>query len=187
MLKFLGCQPQRATMVRCSPGLGNDKTQASVNPNVGYDPASVFKLYFTYTLFQNYNLDSLSKNTVPVAGRGSISMKNCLDLMIKNSDNPCGEAMGNRIGWGRTTKALKNIGIVNTDLNNPKGLTTTAADINLYLQKLNNGELMAPENQQYLIGLMQQQNTGREYRQAAMAALWQIKPATWDLFATTQE
>jgi hypothetical protein len=138
-------------------GLGNDKTQASVNPNVGYDPASVFKLYFTYTLFQNYNLDSLSKSTVPVIGRGSLSMKDCLDLMIKNSDNPCGEAMGNRLGWGKTTKALKNIGIVNTDLNNPQGLSTTAADINLYLQKLNKGELMAPENQQYLIGLMQQQ------------------------------
>jgi beta-lactamase class D len=146
-------------------GLGNDKTQATLNPDTKYDPASVFKLYFTYTLFQSYNLDSLSKNTVPVAGRGSISMRNCLDLMIKNSDNPCGEAIGNRIGWGRTTKALKNIGIVNTDLNNPKGLTTTAADINLYLQKLNNGELMAPENQQYLIGLMQQQ----KYRQGIPA------------------
>jgi beta-lactamase class A len=146
-------------------GLGSDKTQASLNPNAKYDPASVFKLYFTYTLFKNFNLDTLSKNTVTVTGRGKVSMKDCLDLMIKNSDNPCGEAMGDRLGWGKTTKALKNLGIVNTDLNNPQGLSTTAADINLYLQKLNNGELMAPENQQYLIGLMQQQ----KYRQGIPA------------------
>jgi hypothetical protein len=146
-------------------GIGNDKTQAALNPNSKYDPASVFKLYFTYTLFQNYSLDALSKNTVAVTGRGNISMRDCLDQMIKNSDNPCGEAMGNRIGWGKTTRALKNIGISNTDLNNPKGLTTTSADVNLFLQKFNAGELMPPENQQYVLNLMQQQ----KYRQGIPA------------------
>jgi beta-lactamase class A len=146
-------------------GLGDDKTQAAINPNIKYDPASVFKLYFTYTLFQNYSIDSLSKNFVTVQGRGSVSMKDCLDLMIKNSDNPCGEAMGNRLGWGKTTKALQKIGILNTDLNNLSGLTTTATDINLFLQKLNAGQLMSADDQQYLINLMQQQ----KYRQGIPA------------------
>jgi hypothetical protein len=138
-------------------GLGGDNRQAALNPNNKYDPASVFKLYFTYTLFQNYSLDSLSKNFVNVDGRGTVSMKDCLDQMIKNSDNPCGVAMGNRLGWGKTTKALKGLGILNTDLNNPSGLTTTAADINTFLQKLNAGALMPPDAQKYLMNLMQQQ------------------------------
>jgi hypothetical protein len=138
-------------------GLGSDKTQASINGAVKYDPASVFKLYFTYTLFQRNSLDSLANNFVNVDGRGSVNMKGCLDLMIKNSDNPCGVAMGNRLGWGKTTKALKNLGILNTDLNNPSGLTTTAADVNTFLQKLSVGQLMPQEDQQYLLNLMQQQ------------------------------
>jgi hypothetical protein len=138
-------------------GLGGDKTQAAINPVAKYDPASVFKLYFTYTLFQSYSLDSLSSNSVTVDGRGTQSMKDCLDLMIKNSDNPCGVAMGNKLGWGKTTKALKSLGILNTDLNNPNGLSTTAADVNIFLQKLNAGQVMPPEDQQYLLNLMQVQ------------------------------
>ena len=138
-------------------GLGTSQTKASLNPTIEYDPASVFKLYFTYTLFQNYTLDSLSKNFLTIEGRGSVSMKDCLDQMIKSSDNPCGAAMGNRLGWGKTNTALKKLGFSGTDLNNPNGLTTTAADANLFLQKLNGGEVMSPENQQYVISLMQQQ------------------------------
>jgi beta-lactamase class A len=138
-------------------GLEEDKTQASINADAKYDPASVFKLYFTYTLFQNYSLSSLSNNFVNVDGRGSVSMKDCLDLMIKNSDNPCGVAMGNKIGWGKTTKALKAIGILNTDLNSMSGLSTTAGDMNLFLQQLASGKLIQPDAQQYLLSIMQVQ------------------------------
>jgi hypothetical protein len=138
-------------------GLAEDKTQASINLGTKYDPASVFKLYFTYTLFQNYSLATLPNNFVKVDGRGTVSMKDCLDLMIKNSDNPCGVAMGNKLGWGKTTKALKGIGILNTDLNSVNGLSTTAGDVNLFLQKLASGKLIQPDAQQYLLSIMQVQ------------------------------
>jgi hypothetical protein len=137
-------------------GIGTDQTKAALNPNNSYNTASVYKLFMMYPLFKSYSLDSLATASVNVEGRGSTSLKNCVELAIKNSDNPCGEAMGYKLGWGRATTLLKQLGMTGTNLNS-SNLTTTAADANLYLQRLYAGQLMSPDEQQYLLGLMQQQ------------------------------
>jgi hypothetical protein len=138
-------------------GLENDKTLANLNQNTQYDPASVFKLYFTYPLLQQYSMNYLSKHYVSVSGRGQQSMKECLELMIENSDNPCGIAIGDRMGWGKTTKLINDMGMPSTNLNKPNGMSTSAADINFFLQKLSSKELLPADSRQYLMELMQKQ------------------------------
>jgi beta-lactamase class A len=138
-------------------GLDGDKTLANLNQNTTYDPASVFKLYFTYPLLQQYSIGYLSKHYVTVSGRGSVTMQNCLEQMIEISDNPCGVAIGNRMGWGKTTKLINDLGMTNTNLNNLNGMTTSAADINFYLQKLGSKTLLPADARQYLLSLMQKQ------------------------------
>jgi|GEM_PF-2453732 len=138
-------------------GLGSDKTAAAINQTASFNTASVYKLFFTYSIFKNYSLESLPQVNLSVDGRGTQTLKDCLELAIKNSDNPCGEAIGYKLGWGKTNTALKGLGLNSTNLNDPNGITTTAADANTYLQKLASGQLMNAADQQYLIGLMQQQ------------------------------
>jgi hypothetical protein len=138
-------------------GLGTDSSSASVLGNSSFNTASMYKLFMMYPLFQSYSLSSLSSSYVNVDGRGSVSLKSCVELMIKNSDNPCGEAVGKRLGWARATTMLKKLGLKSTNLNIPNGTVTSAADTALFLQKLYNGQLMNSEDQQYLLSLMQQQ------------------------------
>jgi hypothetical protein len=138
-------------------GLRADPSNASILANSPFNTASVYKLFLMYPLFQSYSLDSLSNNFVTVDGRGSVSLKNCVELMIKNSDNPCGEAVGKRLGWAKANKMLKNLGLKSTNLNNPNGISTTAGDTALFLEKLYAGQVLTAENQQYVLGLMQQQ------------------------------
>jgi hypothetical protein len=138
-------------------GLSDPNLSAKLSADRKYDPASIYKLYLTYQLFQKYNLDSLDGASLQVDGRGSQSFKTCLDQIIKVSDNPCGEAMGYSLGWGKAETSLKQLGMNNTDINNSKGITTTAGDAALFLQKLYAGQLFDSATQQYLIGLMRSQ------------------------------
>jgi beta-lactamase class A len=137
-------------------GLGVDTTSASINQNASFGMASIYKLFMMYPLFKNYSLESLAAANITVSGRGAISLKSCVELMIKNSDNPCGEAVGYRLGWSKATTLLKQLGLKNTNLNT-QALSTTAADATLFLQKFNDGQLMGPAEQEYITTLMQQQ------------------------------
>jgi hypothetical protein len=138
-------------------GLGDDKTNASLNPSTVFGTASVYKLYFMYPLFQSYTLDSIGTTTLSIDGRPPTSMQACVELALKVSDNPCGEAIGYKVGWGKATTALRKIGMASTNLNSNSGPTSTAADTNLFLQQFYNGQLTTPEQRQYVMGLMQQQ------------------------------
>lgn len=138
-------------------GLGPDQTKATLNPDTSYNTASIYKLFMMYPLFKTYDLSSLSSASVTVSGKGNMNLKTCVQLAIVNSDNPCGEAIGNKVGWGRATTLLRNLGMAQTNLNSADGITTTAADSALFLQKLYSGQLMAADEQQYLMELMEKQ------------------------------
>jgi len=139
-------------------GLGGDKRLASVNKNFVLPTASVFKLLLTPKLFANYSLDSLADKTVAVDGREDTSLKNCVELMIRVSDNPCGVAVGNLLGWSRSNTVIRSLGLTHTNLNNPSGPTSSAGDLTLFLTKLQSGQLFDAGTTNYLLDLMQHQD-----------------------------
>jgi hypothetical protein len=139
-------------------GLGADSRQAALAAGNKYETASTFKLYLLYTLFQSHTLASLDSINIDVEGRDHQTVKQCVDLMIRVSDNPCGEAVGNFIGWNKANTNLKKIGLTGTNINDPAGNpTTTAGDMELYLSQLSAGKLLPDDAQSYVLGLMQQQ------------------------------
>jgi beta-lactamase class A len=138
-------------------GLDGDKRHASVNKDTIFSTASVFKLLLMPKLFANYSLDSLDTKTVTVDGRGDTSLKTCVELMLKVSDNPCGEAVGNLLGWSRSNLIVHQLGLGHTNLNNPSGPTSSAGDLTLFLTKLQGGQLFDAITTSYLLGLMQHQ------------------------------
>ena len=137
-------------------GLKGNASVASLNQNSSFNSASIYKLFLTYPLFKYYSLDSLSGNFVSVEGKQR-SLKDCADSMLKVSDNPCGIAIGNKLGLARSNKLLKQLGLASTNINNAKGPVTTASDTSLFLQKLYGGQLMDARSRDYVLNLLRQQ------------------------------
>jgi beta-lactamase class A len=138
-------------------GLGSDERQASINGDISFTSASIYKLLLMYRLFSLYNVDSMANVRVNVEGRGSSDLKTCVELMIKVSDNSCGIAVGNLLGWTRATSDLHKLGLSNTNLSGRSGPTTTASDTAQFLAKIQAGELFSDSDRQYLMDLMQLQ------------------------------
>ncbi len=137
-------------------GMDGDNRSASVRAKSWYNPASLYKLLLTYNFFQRYGLDDLDSHNLYLNGNKR-TYRSCFEAMIKISDNPCGEAFGNQLGWGRLDASLRTVGLKETQLNRKDTIFTNASDVSLYLEKLYNGTLLSKEKRDYLIGLMQQQ------------------------------
>lgn len=128
-----------------------------VNQNQVYRSASVYKLLLMYQLFNLYQPADLGAINVNVEGRGRVSLESCVNLMISQSDNPCGVAVGNLLGWSKSTAALRTLGLTHTNLNDAAGPASTASDLNEYLVKLDKGELFNQADKSYILNLMSKQ------------------------------
>lgn len=132
--------------------LGGNNRYAKLNPDTAYDPASIYKLQLMYPLLKKHQPEAMQGvNLAP----GSLS--DCVSKMLRHSDNPCGEAVGGYLGWGRSNNALKELGIKNTDLNNPAGMTTTANDTAIFLKELYSGSRFSQAEKDYVLGMMRSQ------------------------------
>jgi len=138
-------------------GLGADARFANLNAEQTYRSASLYKLFLTYPLFQLHSLESLSNFSVSPEGRSATSLKNCVDTMLRRSDNPCGIAIGDYIGWSRADNLLQQAGFVHTQLNNANGPQSTAADTADILKNLDSGGLYGDDQRQFILEILKNQ------------------------------
>jgi len=121
------------------------------NQNESFFAASLYKLYVAYEGYKEVDAGERSLDDVL---RGSQSLGECLDLMIRNSDSPCGEVLWNDIGKQEIDQRIAAYGIVNTDMVN---ITTTASDGARMLQLIAGGVGLSAESQQaYLDSMLEQ-------------------------------
>lgn len=133
-------------------GVGEEKRFAKLNPDEVFRSASLYKLLLMYPLLQKHPVEKFgSINTA--AGK----LSDCATLMLKTSDNPCGEAVGVYVGWPNADVKLKEIGLKNTKLNSSTGPTTTANDINTYLKELHSGPKFSQEGRDFIISTLRNQ------------------------------
>jgi hypothetical protein len=128
-----------------------------VNQGQIFKTASLYKLLLVDRLFTLYKPADLAAVQLDVAGRGKTPLDKCVNLMLRVSDNPCGVAVGNLLGWSRTNQSLRQIGLSQTKINDSAGPSSTAADVNTYLVKLAQGSLLSSDAQSYVLSLMQTQ------------------------------
>jgi beta-lactamase class A len=141
--------------------LASDVT-ASVNGEQHYHPASTYKMYVGWAIIQQVTAGKLSWNDAAVNGK---NVGSCLDTMIINSDNDCGEWLAEKIGWKNLNTMLKGIGLSCTNL-----LTawySCANDETLFLYKLQTGQLLDTSQMNVLLNPMKQQ----VYRQGIPAGV----------------
>jgi beta-lactamase class A len=133
--------------------LGGQGRSANYNATSNFTLASVYKLYVSYSVQRRISAGSLSPSAVTTTGK---TIDACLDAMIINSDNPCGEALGDLVGWGTITNEARAAGFSGTNLNTTS-IYSTPADTALFLQKLNDGNLLDSTQTATLLNRMKRQ------------------------------
>ncbi len=114
--------------------------QAQLNADKRFRSASMYKLFLLQPLFSRYSLEQQQTTGVSLGGT-TRSMAACVDLMLRVSDNPCGEAVAGKLGWTKVTKELKAAGYINTDFSRGDTPMTSAGDTALFLERMNGGML----------------------------------------------
>ncbi len=102
---------------------------ASYRADQSYRIASLYKLFL---------LQPLASKVPSSNWDGKINektYKECVDAMLRLSDNPCAEAIGSRLGWSYVDKHLRSLGYGNTHLS-VGDATGTAGDTTKLLQNL---------------------------------------------------
>lgn len=110
---------------------------AHLNENSLYEAASLYKLFLTLPLKDKLPLEKWQQTRMQVGDKNR-TVAECVDMMIRLSDNPCGEAIGSYVGWSKATNAIKAAGFTRTDLTlgSDDQFQTAASDVASYLQQL---------------------------------------------------
>jgi beta-lactamase class A len=137
-------------------GLDSHTPSANINADLVYQSASIYKLMLMYSLLQKTDFASLSKTNLQVQGR-AISLQDCASAMLKVSDNYCGDAIGNLVGWAKASDSIKKLGLDSTNLNSSTGATTTAADAAIFLKALNSGPAFTSDARDFILNTLKQQ------------------------------
>lgn len=129
----------------------NGTVLASVNGDEQYFTASLYKLFVAYEGYKALDAGDLSADD---AFQGSRTVAECLDLMIRESDSPCGERMWTELGKQTIDSAITAYGITSTDM---VGLQTTAKDTATMLARIARGEGLTDGSQATYLDSMKTQ------------------------------
>jgi beta-lactamase class A len=135
--------------------LSGAEFQAQVNADKRFRSASIYKLFLLQSLFSRYSLAQQQSISVSM-GKSTRSIAACVDLMLRVSDNPCGEAVGGKLGWTKVTRELKANGYANTDFSKGDAPVTSANDTAMFLERLNGSLLDEQSKATVMKSLLQQ-------------------------------
>lgn len=139
---------------------------ASYHDTDSFITASTYKTFVAFMVMYDIEHGKYDFRTNTATGK---NVRDCMSVMIINSDDDCGKSLGFMVGWTQIDDLIKTMGIKNTDLNNYVGKDTnpvgdkhsTAKDETTFLKLLYDGKLLSPLHTELLLSLMKQQ-THRE-------------------------
>lgn len=141
-------------------GLANTSVEASYSADTSFEAASIFKLYLIYALSQKIPQDQWAATKV----EGERNLNDCVKAMLERSDNACGVAVGDKLGWSRSQVVSKAAGYTSTNLNG-QPITTTPNNTLSFLADLYAGKTFQPQLREEILGHMR----NSIYRQGIVA------------------
>lgn len=130
----------------------NKRWIAQVNPDQQIFSASLYKLYVVYGLSKTLPFDQWSSKQV--AGH---SVKDCVDLMLRMSDNTCALAVGDMVGWNKVDKEANKYGFTRTDMAKTGGSVTTATETTTFMSDLYQGKLLGADATTFVLNSLKNQ------------------------------
>jgi beta-lactamase class A len=137
------------------------------NADQVYTSASLYKLFVAESVYRAIDNGKISYST-PVSGTGR-NVQDCLNYMIKISDNTCGVGLGSLTGWDRQNDRLHAAGFSHTLLRANDSEQTSAGDVALLLKRLYEGTLLSPNSSQAFIDLLKGQQINNRLPQGLPA------------------
>lgn len=130
---------------------------ARINENSLYEAGSLHELFLMLPLKDKLPLEKWQQTRIQADGKNR-TVTECVDMMLRLSDSPCGEAVGNYVGWAKATHALKSAGFTRTDLalSADGQFQTAASDVANYLQQLD-GQLLPEKMREKVLTSMSKQ------------------------------
>ncbi len=127
---------------------------ATIDPKRQVTSASLYKLYVAERIYRLIDTGQLRYTDAAGYGTGR-TIEGCLRVMINVSDNACGRALGERLGWGKQNTALARTGYSQTSLTTLQ--QTSAADTALLFERLWLGRLASAGLNQDFLNLLKDQ------------------------------
>lgn len=144
---------------------------AEVNPHKLFGAASLFKLWVMYGVYKQAELGlvgmdeellvtpyyaSFDLGTLPVAICDTLTVGEALTAMITYSDNTSAILLQDRVGPGNIHRDLQALGLTDSAFRY-ENVTTTAADMALFLEMVALGAAVSSEASQKMLDLMRAQ------------------------------
>lgn len=142
--------------------LGGQKRSAAFGQDRLFTTASTYKLFVAFSVLKYVDSGTYKWSDKIVDTR---DLNTCFDDMIVKSDNPCAEALLEKVGRKKLDEDLRSIGLTRSTFR-AKSNQTTAAELAQFLAKLENNELpIKSPSRDRLLGAMKRQ----VYRQGVPA------------------
>lgn len=131
--------------------LGGRHRRAAFQDDKVFQTASTYKLFVAYGALKRVEAGTWHWGDQISGGR---NLEKCLDDMIVKSDNACGEALLQKIGFRPLTDEMKAIGLSGNTTFLKDVPQTTAGDLSVFLGALQSGQLLNPDSTNRLLGMM---------------------------------
>jgi beta-lactamase class A len=148
---FVSSNPDKFGIVVKNLKTGETATYASDRQ---IESASLYKLFVAQRIYQRIDLGQLGYGS-PAGGGMDSNVEQCLAVMINISDNDCGRALGDILGWGSQNQALALEGYKETDMATPQ--QTSAGDVARLFERLYRGTLVSPDSASRFLSLLKDQ------------------------------
>lgn len=129
--------------------MDNTSVSAESNGQQKFSLASLYKLFLLQPLAANVPAETWM--TTRISTR---SYADCVNVMLRLSDNPCAEAIGAKIGWAKAEKNLRTSGYLQTTFRDKGFASGTAADTSQMLQNLYSGQEFNDSARKFILDAM---------------------------------
>lgn len=123
---------------------------ANINPHRLFPSVGVYRSYIASLIYGRITAGNISHNTPTQAGQ---TVGVCLELMMRDGEESCTNALGQIVGWGASDSLLKAQGFDNTTLTMGASLTT-ADDLSNWMVRLLGSNITTSWQADELVGIM---------------------------------
>lgn len=146
--------------------LSGERRSAGVNEGQKFTTASTYKVYVAYSVLRRIESGEFKWNN-PVGSTGR-NLDKCFYDMIAQSDNPCAEALVDRIGYTPLHNDVQNLGLGGTSFIDKESFKTAAGDLSRFMAMLETGQLpISDKNQERFLEALRR----NVYRQGVPAGV----------------
>jgi len=135
----------------------NEGGVVNINSDQIYSSASLYKLFLLEGLESKLPFDKWAKTRLP----DRMTVKDCVEAMLKTSDSACAEHLGDYVGWDGIDELNAKSGFVKSKVSSNPGRKSTAAEAGELLIRLKKGQVLSDKARRFVFDALYQQSNAK--------------------------